>query len=77
MRPPDRGLVLKPELYRIRDAAAVLAVSPRTVYSFIEAGALRCVRLPGQGSKRQAVRIVRADLVAFVSTLRGSDREPL
>jgi excisionase family DNA binding protein len=65
------GVILHPELYRIRDAAAVLAVSPRTVYSFIETGALRAVRLPGQGSKRQAVRIARADLVGFVASLRG------
>jgi hypothetical protein len=46
--PPS--LLLQPELYRIRDAAAVLAVSPRMIYAFIEAGALRAVRLPSTGS---------------------------
>ena len=38
------GMLLQPELYRIREAAAVLAVSPRMVYAFIEAGELTPVR---------------------------------
>jgi excisionase family DNA binding protein len=63
---------LQPELYRIRDAAAVLAVSPRMIYAFIEMGALRAIRLPGTGSKRSPVRIARADLVAFVERQRGA-----
>jgi excisionase family DNA binding protein len=65
-------VVLQPELYRIRDAAAVLAVSERTVYGFIEAGQLRPVRLPGTGAKRAPVRIAREDLLAFVTKLRGA-----
>lgn len=69
--PRDSAIVLQPELYRIRDAAAVLAISPRMVYSLIDAGELACVRLPGQGTKRQAVRITRSDLQAFVDGLRG------
>jgi excisionase family DNA binding protein len=65
------AVLLQPELYRIRDAAAVLAVSERMVYSLIEAGALRVVRLPSTGSKRPPVRIARADLLAFVDRFRG------
>jgi hypothetical protein len=38
--------VLQPELYRIRDAAAVLAVSPRTVHTLIEKGVLLSVGCP-------------------------------
>lgn len=63
--------VPQPELYRIRDAAAVLAVSPRMIYAFIESGALPAVRLPSTGTKRTPVRIARADLVAFVERQRG------
>jgi excisionase family DNA binding protein len=63
--------LLQPELYRIRDAAVVLAVSPRMIYAFIEAGALRAVRLPSTGSKRSPVRIARVDLLAFVDRHRG------
>lgn len=65
-------LVLQPELYRIRDAAAVLGVSERMVYSFIESGELAAVRLPGTGTKRPPVRIARADLLAFVDRHRGA-----
>lgn len=64
-------LVLTPELYRIRDAAAVLGVSERMVYSFLEGGELTAVRLPGTGTKRAPVRIARADLLAFVDRHRG------
>lgn len=62
---------IQPELYRIRDAAAILAISPRMVYALIASGVLRPVRLPGAGTKRQAVRIARADVVALVDRLRG------
>lgn len=65
------AVVYQPELYRIRDAAAVLGVSERTIYSLIESGDVVSVRLPGTGTKRQAVRIARADLLAFVDRLRG------
>lgn len=71
-QPEPSGVVLQPELYRIRDAAAVLAVSPRMIYSLIESGALTAVRLPGVGQTRQPVRIARADLVRFVEGLRGA-----
>jgi excisionase family DNA binding protein len=61
----------QPELYRIREAAAILAISPRMVYSLIACGSLRPVRLPGSGTKRQAVRIARADVLALIERLRG------
>lgn len=62
---------LQPELYRVKEAAAVLGVSPRMIHTLIETGALVPVRLPGSGSKRQPIRIARADLLAFVGRLRG------
>ncbi len=65
-------LVLQPELYRIRDAAAVLGVSERMVYIFIESGELPAVRLPSTGTKRPPVRVARADLTAFVDRHRGA-----
>lgn len=64
------AVLLQPELYRIRDAAAVLGVSERMIYSFIESRALAVVRLPGNGTKRAPVRIARADLLAFVERHR-------
>jgi len=63
-------LALQPELYRIRDAAAVLGVSPRMIYAFIECGELPAVRLPSTASKRPPVRIARADVLAFVERHR-------
>lgn len=62
--------VPQPELYRIRDAATVLAVSPRMIYTLIETGALRAIRLPSTGQRRPPVRIVRADLLAFIDRQR-------
>ena len=64
--------MLQPELYRIRDAAAVLGVSPRMIYAFMERGDLVPVRLPSTGTKRPPVRIARADLLAFVDRHRGA-----
>ena len=74
MRPPNPSPVASfvPELYRIRDAAAALGVSERTVYAFIEGGTLAAVRLPGTGTKRAPVRIARVDLLAFVERCRGA-----
>ena len=74
MRPPNTSAVASfvPELYRIRDAAAVLGVSERMVYAFIEGGTLAVVRLPGTGTKRAPVRIARVDLLAFVARCRGA-----
>ena len=66
------GLMLQPELYRIRDAAAVLGVSPRMIYAFMERGDLIPVRLPSTGTKRPPVRIARAELLAFVDRHRGA-----
>ena len=68
----EPALSLQPELYRIRDAAAVLGVSERMIYAFIAAGELIAVRLPGTGSKRAPVRIARPDLLAFVERQRGA-----
>jgi excisionase family DNA binding protein len=68
---------LQPELYRIRDAAAVLGVSPRMVYAFLETGELAAVRLPSTGTKRPPVRIARTDLLAFVERHRKVSGEPL
>lgn len=61
---------LQPELYRIREAAAILAISPRMVYALIESCELPTVRLPGTGGKRRPVRIARRDLMAFIVRLR-------
>jgi excisionase family DNA binding protein len=65
-------VVLQPELYRIREAAAVLAVSPRMIYTLLERGDLTPVKLPGLGTRRAPVRIARADVLAFVARLRGA-----
>jgi excisionase family DNA binding protein len=61
---------IHPELYRIREAAAILAISPRMLYALIESRQLPTVRLPGTGGKRRPVRIARRDLTAFLDRLR-------
>jgi excisionase family DNA binding protein len=58
-------------LYRIRDAATLLSVSPRMVHMFIASGELPVTRLPSTGTKRPPVRIARADMLAFVERRRG------
>jgi hypothetical protein len=58
-------------LYRIRDAATALSVSPRMVHVFIASGELPVTRLPSTGTKRPPVRIARTDLLAFVERRRG------
>jgi hypothetical protein len=67
----DRRILLEPELYRIRDAAAVLGVSERMIHTYIASGDLVATRLPGTGGKRAPVRIARADLLVFVARCRG------
>ena len=66
--------LLQPELYRMRDAATVLGISERMVYSLVEIGELVAVRLPGTGSRRSAVRIARVDLLDFVERRRAAVR---
>ena len=66
------ALSLQPELYRIRDAAAVLGVSERVVPRFIAAGELIAVRLPGTGSKRAPVRIARSESAGLRRAPAGS-----
>lgn len=67
---PEPFVTLQPELYRIRDAAHVLGVSTRMIYTLIETGELAVVRLPGTGTRRAPVRIARTDLLAFVDRHR-------
>jgi len=69
----SRRPAVRPELYRIAEAAMVLAVSPRMIYSLIEAKELTVVRLPGlpgTAGKRTAVRIAHADIMAFIERCR-------
>jgi excisionase family DNA binding protein len=58
----------------MRDAATVLGISERMVYSLVEIGELVAVRLPGTGSRRSAVRIARVDLLDFVERRRAAVR---
>jgi excisionase family DNA binding protein len=76
MKSPEPKLApsLLPELYRIRDVAALLSVSQRMVYNWIEQGHFAVVHLPGTG-RRPAVRISRADLLAFIQRQR-TETEP-
>ncbi len=54
--------VVEPMLLRIRDAAAMLSVSERTVWQLLRAGELRAIRLP----RMRAVRIARHDVENLV-----------
>lgn len=55
-------------LYTIKQAVAILLVSPNTVYRFINSGALPYVPI---GSKK----IRGADLEKFISTFPGGEGE--
>lgn len=59
---------LAPLLLRPRDAAALLAVSERTVWQLLRAGVLSPIRPPGM----RAVRIARTDVDALVDRWRAS-----
>ena len=64
----------QPILLRVRDVAALLAVSERQVWVLIRAKRLPVVRPPGM----RAIRIARADVEALVCSWRriGGDGEP-
>jgi excisionase family DNA binding protein len=70
-RSSGSNLLLQPELYRVPDAATVLGVSERMIYTFIKDGVLVATYLPGTGTKRAPVRIARTDLLAFIERCRG------
>ena len=53
-------------LYRPKEAATLVGVSPSWVYARIEDGSLKCVRLAGR-----MVRIRREDLLEFIEAGRG------
>lgn len=49
------------QLYSVAQVAAFFGVSPRTIYSWIDAGYLNAVKLPSG-----TIRIRRSDLVKFI-----------
>lgn len=52
----------QPVLLRIRDAAAMLSVSERSIWQLIRAGELHAIHLPGM----RAIRIARDDVENLV-----------
>lgn len=48
-------------LYSIQEVAALLKVSPRTVYSWVDAGYLNAIKLPSG-----TLRIKQSDLATFI-----------
>jgi excisionase family DNA binding protein len=52
----------EPVLLRIRDAAAMLSVSERSIWQLIRAGQLRAIHPPGM----RAIRIARRDVESLV-----------
>jgi len=54
-------------LYRPKEAATLIGVSPSWVYARIEDGSLKCVRLAGR-----MVRIRREDLLEFIEAGQGA-----
>ena len=57
-------------LLRVREAAALLAVSERQVWVLIRANCLSPIRPPGM----RAVRIARSDVEGLVSSWRRGER---
>ena len=64
---------VEPMLLRIRDAAAMLSVSERTVWQLLRAAELRAIRLP----RMRAVRIARHDVKTSSSAGRIEPQRPL
>lgn len=59
----------QPVLLRIRDAAAMLSVSERSIWQLIRAGELRAIHPPGM----RAVRIGRDDVENLVERWHNHD----
>lgn len=57
----------------IAEAAIELGISPRTVYQICSAGRLAHIRV---GLGRGIIRILRADLDAYIASTRVEVREP-
>jgi excisionase family DNA binding protein len=58
-----------PILMTVKEVASALGVSTATVYKLCETGRLQHVRVSDH-----SIRVVQADLVAFVARNRGHDR---
>lgn len=66
--PAGLAEAVAPLLLTSRDAARVLAVSPRTLWGLTDSGELPCVRLG------RSVRYAIADLTAYVNRLRAASQ---
>ena len=64
---PDNApaTVAVPKLMQARDAAAILSISERSLWTLAQAGRIRCVRLGTK--KRGLVRFALEDLQDFIS----------
>ena len=65
--PARVGVALIPLLLRVREAAILLGVSERQVWSLIRGGQLRAIRPPGI----RAIRVTREDVEALVARWCG------
>ncbi len=63
--------ILQPVLLRIRDAAAMLSISERSVWQLVRSGDLPTIHPPGM----RAVRIAREDVEKLIA--RWHNREDL
>lgn len=64
------------KLYTVKEAAAALALAPRTIRDLVAAGDLDAVNV-GRGTKLPALRIPSSALAAFIdarSTTAGRNR---
>lgn len=60
---------LAPRLYRIDEVAKLLAASRSTVARWIEAGALRVVRVPGRGREGSMPRVRAEEVERFLESI--------
>jgi excisionase family DNA binding protein len=72
MKRTTRRSETQPVLLRIRDAAAMLSVSERSIWQLIRAGELRAIHPPGM----RAIRIARRDVENLVERWHNHE-EPI
>lgn len=65
----DKESSVRPALLTLKQAAGYCAVSYWTIRSWVDAGKLRAVRLPGDG---RLVRVERAELDRLIAACRQS-----
>jgi hypothetical protein len=74
---PSELEALGPRLVTRRQAAAMLAVSERTLWGWTKCGLVPAIRLPGRGKKPRAIRYLVKDLERWIERTKERQTVPV